>query len=267
MNKTTFHIPKMDCTAEEQLIRMKLEGESAIRKLSFDLPGRKLTVYHEESAAPIDQKIKELNLGSKLLNTNTEDMPDEEQLPADTAAEKRLLWTVFFINFGFFALEIITGFIARSMGLVADSLDMLADAIIFAMSLFVVGKAVSSKKRVAAISGYFQLALAIYGIFEVARRFLGHDETPNFKLMIIVSLCALVGNAITLYLLQKSKNKEAHIRAGSIFISNDVVINIGVVLAGILVYFTHSKVPDLVIGAIVFLIVGRGAFKIMKLAK
>lgn len=267
MNKTIFHIQKMDCAAEEQLIRMQLSGETKIFKLKFDLPGRKLEVYHQDSAVPIDQKIKELNLGSKLLNTNTEDMPDEDQLPADTAAEKRLLWTVFFINFGFFALEILTGFIARSMGLVADSLDMLADAIIFAISLFVVGKAVSSKKKVAAISGYFQLALAIYGIFEVARRFLGHDETPDFKLMIIVSLCALVGNAITLYLLQKSKNKEAHIRAGSIFISNDVVINAGVILAGILVYFTHSKIPDLIVGTIVFMIVGLGAFRILKLSK
>ena len=267
MNKTIFHIPKMDCAAEEQLIRMKLEGESTIGKLNFNLPGRELTVYHEESALPIDQKIKELNLGSKLLNTTTAEMPDEELLPVDTAAEKRLLRIVFLINFGFFVLEILTGFIARSMGLVADSLDMLADAIIFAMSLFVVDKTLKSKKRVAAISGYFQLALAIYGIIEVGRRFLGHDETPDFKLMIIISILALVGNAFTLYLLQKSKNKEAHIRAGSIFISNDVVINAGVVLAGVLVYLTHSKLPDLIIGATVFVIVGRGAFKIMKLAK
>jgi Co/Zn/Cd efflux system component len=130
-----------------------------------------------------------------------------------------------------------------------------------------VGKVLSSKKRVAAISGHFQLALAIYGIIEVARRFYSADKVPDFGLMIIVSAFALIGNALTLYLLQRSKNKEAHIQAGAIFISNDVIINIGLILAGALVYFTHSKIPDLTVGAIVFIIVGRGAFRILRLSK
>lgn len=267
MYKTTFHISQMDCAAEEQLIRMKLDGESSILKLKFDLPGRKLEVYHQDSAAPIARKIEELHLGSQLVNTTDEYFSDEIEYPGDIGAEKRLLWIVFFINFGFFVLEIITGFIARSMGLVADSLDMLADAVIFAMSLFVVGKALISKKRIARLAGYLQLALALYGILEVVKRFYGHDEQPDFELMIIISAIALAGNALTLYLLQKGKSKEVHIRASSIFISNDVIINAGVILAGVLVYATHSKIPDLVVGGIVFLIVGKGAFQIMKLAK
>jgi Co/Zn/Cd efflux system component len=267
MNKTTFHIPKMDCVAEEQLIRMKLNGEPEVFKLMFDLQGRKLEVYHQNDAAPIVRQLKELGLGSQLIDTTDEYFSEEVQQPDDTKAERKMLWIVFFINFGFFVVEIITGFIARSMGLVADSLDMLADAIVFAMSLFVVGKALRSKKKIAGIAGYLQLALAFYGIFEVVNRFYGYDKTPNYGLMIIISTIALAGNSVTLYLLQKAKNKEAHIQAGSIFISNDVMINIGVILGGVLVYFTHSKIPDLVIGGIVFLIVGKGAFRIMKLAK
>ncbi|QEM07079.1 cation transporter [Mucilaginibacter rubeus] len=268
MEKATFSIPKMDCSAEEQLVRMKLDGEKAVKKLDFDLSGRQLTVFHEGDTGAIDQQLRELNLGSKLLQTEDLGEVDVElSLQGDTVAERRLLWIVFAINFGFFVLEIVTGFIADSMGLVADSLDMLADAFIFAMSLFVVGKAVSSKKKVAAVSGYLQLALAVYGMIEVIRRFAGHDETPNYQIMIAVSAFALAGNALTLYLLYKAKNKEAHIQAGSIFISNDVVINAGVIVAGILVYLVHSRIPDLVIGTIVFVIVGFGAFRILKLAK
>ena len=52
-----------------------------------------------------------------------------------------------------------------------------------------------------------------------------------------------------------------------IFTSNDVIVNIGVIIAGALVYFTHSKIPDLIVGAIVFVIVARGAFNILKLSK
>ena len=60
---------------------------------------------------------------------------------------------------------------------------------------------------------------------------------------------------------------EAHMKASMIFTSNDVIINTGVIVAGVLVLLTQSKYPDLIIGAIVFLIVVRGAFRILKLGK
>ena len=90
---------------------------------------------------------------------------------------------------------------------------------------------------------------------------------PNFQTMIIVSSLALIANSVCLYLLQKSKSDEVHMKASAIFTSNDVIINIGVIIAGILVQFTHSNKPDLLIGSIVFLIVVQGAFRILKLAK
>ena len=52
-----------------------------------------------------------------------------------------------------------------------------------------------------------------------------------------------------------------------IFTSNDVIANIGVIIAGGLVYFTNSKFPDLIVGAIVFILVGQGAMRILKLSK
>jgi Co/Zn/Cd efflux system component len=153
------------------------------------------------------------------------------------------------------------------MGLVADSLDMLADALVYGLSLWAVGSTVIRKKKVAKLSGYFQLALAILGLLEVIRRFISFEEVPDFQTMIIVSALALIANSVCLYLLQKSKSQEAHMKATMIFTSNDIIINTGVILAGILVLLTQSKYPDLIIGAIVFLIVVRGAFRILKLGK
>jgi Co/Zn/Cd efflux system component len=111
------------------------------------------------------------------------------------------------------------------------------------------------------------MALAFFGMAEVIRRFLGFEEVPVFQTMIVISLFALFGNTVSLYLLQKSKSKEAHMQASMIFTSNDVIVNIGVIVAGILVYFTNSKFPDLIIGSIVFLLVAKGAVRILKLAK
>jgi Co/Zn/Cd efflux system component len=56
-------------------------------------------------------------------------------------------------------------------------------------------------------------------------------------------------------------------QASMIFTSNDVIVNIGVIIAGALVYFTQSKYPDLIVGAIVFLLVAKGSVRILKLSK
>jgi Co/Zn/Cd efflux system component len=52
-----------------------------------------------------------------------------------------------------------------------------------------------------------------------------------------------------------------------IFTSNDVIVNLGIIVTGGLVYLTNSKYPDLIVGIIVFFIVGQGAYKILKLSK
>jgi len=262
--KTTFSISKMDCPSEERMIRMKLEGLTNIQSLQFDIPGRKLEVYHTDSYDNILKALDGLRLDTKLIFSEPMDRVNMDDTHCQ---ERRVLWQVLVINFVFFALEMLTGFIARSMGLVADSLDMLADSIVYALSLSAVGGTISRKKNVAGIAGYFQLVLAVLGLVEVIRRFVGHEETPDFRLMVIVSLLALTGNAICLYLLQKSNKQEAHMQASMIFTSNDVIVNIGVIVAGIIVYITASKLPDLIVGTIIFGLVGRGAYRILQLSK
>ncbi len=153
------------------------------------------------------------------------------------------------------------------MGLVADSLDMLADALVYGMSLMVVGAAVARKKRVALWSGLLEFLPAILGLAEVIRRFIGAEMIPDFRTMIGVSLLALVTNAVCLWLLQRMKSNDAHIRASVIFSANDVIINLGVIVAGGLVWLFDSRLPDLIVGVIVFLIVLRGAIKMIRLAR
>lgn len=264
MLKSTFVISKMDCPSEENLIRMKLDGLSMIKNLVFDIENRKLTVIHSEKTPEIEERLKSLNLGAVLNKTIT---TQQTEFKDDTSVQSRLLWIVLIINLAFFVIEITTGFFSKSMGLVADSLDMLADSLVYGLSLWAVGSTVIRKKKVAKLSGYFQLALALLGLLEVIRRFVSFEEVPDFKIMIIVSVLALIANAVCLYLLQKSKSEEAHMKATMIFTSNDIIINTGVIAAGVLVLLTQSKYPDLIIGALVFLIVVKGAFRILKLGK
>lgn len=264
MQKTVFEITKMDCPSEENLIRMKLKGISSIANLDFDIPNRKLTVFHKEEIEQIEKSIIELNLGGKKISTEKTDQTNFEE----HSNQRKLLWTVLGINFAFFVIEMTTGLISKSMGLVADSLDMLADSFVYGISLLAVGGTLIKKKRIAKIAGYFQITLAIIGFVEILRRFFGDEKLPDFTTMIIVSIFALIANGICLYLMHKSKSKEeTHMKASMIFTSNDVIINLGVIVAGVLVNWLKSGKPDLIIGTIVFVLVIQGAFRILKLSK
>ncbi|MCX7783417.1 MAG: cation transporter [Meiothermus sp.] len=262
MDRSVFDIPKMDCAAEESLVRIRLEPVSQVRSLEFDLPARKLTVYHQGGLSEIELALQGLGLGARLVGTARADGPAPEQ-----AMQHQVLWTVLAINFTFFVIELVAGFWSNSMGLVADSLDMLADALVYGLSLFAVGATMTRKKSIARLSGYFQITLAVLGFAEVLRRFLRIEEIPDFTTMLGVSFLALLANAFSLYLLHRSRSKEAHMRASMIFTSNDVIVNIGVMVAALMVAWLDSSTPDLIIGGIVFLVVLRGAFRILQLAK
>jgi Co/Zn/Cd efflux system component len=263
MEKTVFEISKMDCPSEENLIRMKLDEIQEIKNLEFDIPNRKLTVLHTGKLEEIESAIIDLKLGGKRIQTEQSSQVDFEE----QTNQRKLLWAVLTINFAFFIIEMTTGFISKSMGLVADSLDMLADSFVYGISLFAVGGTLARKKKISKLAGYFQIALAFIGFVEVIRRFIGIEKMPDFSTMIFISILALIANAICLYLLQRSKSKEAHMQASMIFTSNDVIINLGVIIAGLLVNWLNSSKPDLIIGAIVFVLVIQGAFRILKLGK
>ena len=67
------------------------------------------------------------------------------------------------------------------------------------------------------------------------QRFFGYEGMPIFQNMIITSFLALIANAISLYLIQKTKSSDAHMQASAIFTSNDIIINAGVIVAGVFV--------------------------------
>ncbi len=253
----------MDCPSEEQIIRMKLAELKNIVSLEFDILNRQLTVFHTNDHDIVFTYLDSLQFDTKFIETIHTDI----SISSQENKEKQLLYIVLAINATLFIIELISGFISNSMGLIADSLDMLADSIVYGLALFAIGGTLLRKKNIAKAAGYLQLILAIWGFLEVLRRSIDGESLPTFQTMISISILAFIGNAICLYVLQKSKSKEAHMQASMIFTSNDIIVNLGVILAGVFVYITHSQYPDLIIGIIVFILVVKGAFNILKLSK
>lgn len=82
-----------------------------------------------------------------------------------------------------------------------------------------------------------------------------------------VSIVALAANAYCLILLSHQKNREVHIQASWIFTRSDVVANLGVKLAAIVVFLSQSRLPDLIVGAGISLLVLCGEISILIDAK
>ena len=268
LKRTTYHVAALDCAAEEQMIRMRLSGWEGIESLAFDLSGHRLEVYHRRDRTTITQELEALGLGAREIAHEVDVVEPEAAITgsASGSEERRPLVVALAINATFFVGELTAGLVSGSMGLVADSLDMLADALVYTLSLVAVGGSVARKKRLARSSGFLQLGLAILGLVEVIRRFAMDEEPPDVLTMVVVALLALAGNVVTLWLLSKTERGEAHVEASWIFTSNDIKVNGLVILAALLVWFTSSAVPDLIAGALVFLIVANGARRILALS-
>ncbi len=265
--RTTFHIEKMDCAAEEHLVRMRLDGEPGVERLAFDLDARRLTVVHTGDAAPIRAALDGLRLGAREVEPASDADDGDEPRPGD---ERRALRIALAINATFFVVEFVAGLLSGSVGLVADSLDNLADALVYTLSLAAVGGTADRKKRLARWSAYLQGGLAVFGLFEVVRRFAVGGEMPDVATMIIVASLTLVGNVATLLVLQRARGGsegEAHIEASWIFTSNDVKVNGLVIASALVVWATGSAAPDLVAGALIFVVVANGALRILTLSR
>jgi Co/Zn/Cd efflux system component len=180
--------------------------------------------------------------------------------------ESKVLIILLLINAVMFITEFTLGWLSESTGLIADSLDMLADALVYGTGLYAVGKSLRIKANSATLSGCLQMTLGIGVLLDIIRRAIMGSE-PDSLFMIFVSLIALVANIICLILLAKHRDGEVHMRATWIFTKNDVIANLGVITAGVLVAYFSSAIPDLIIGCIISTVVIRGSIQIINEVK
>ncbi len=260
---TRFRVGGMDCSAEEQLVRMRLQTVDGISAVAVDLLERTVSVRHSGTSDRIAAALEALSLGTSQLDSDASAVEDA----TDPRRQHNALLIALAINGSFFVVEMLSGILAQSMGLIADALDMGADAAVYALSLVAVSRSVVVKKRLAATSAYVQFGIAGVGLIEVVRRFLTAAPLPDSRTMIVISLLALAGNIVTLLVLQRVRSSEVHIQASWIFTANDIKVNFLVIAAAVGVVVVDHPAPDLIAGGFIFVIVANGARRILALSR
>jgi cation diffusion facilitator family transporter len=165
------------------------------------------------------------------------------------------------LNAVMFVAEVAVGLLGNSSGLIADGLDMLGDALAFAIALAAISRGPAFKTSAARVSGTILLLLGIGVLLDAVRRwFMG--GVPDGPTMVVVSTIALAVNATVLKLLSKHRDAGAHLRATWIFTRADVVANIAVILSGLAVLVTGVRSVDLIVGGAIGVYVIKEAIEI-----
>jgi Co/Zn/Cd efflux system component len=261
LRESLFTVPKMDCPSEERMIRMALDEVAGVQSIRCDLSERQVRVVHGADPQEVSARLERLGLGAALIETTA--TPGAAQV-SDPIGEAQTLRIVLAINAVMFVGELAMAWFAQSAGLLSDSLDMFADAAVYGLALYAVGRSAHARTRTAHAAGWVQAALAIGALGEVVRRFLW-GSAPEPPLMMVVATVALAANVACLWLVTRHREGGAHMKASVIFSANDVIANAGVIVAGLLVSWTGSRYPDLVVGAVIAVIVGLGARRILRL--
>lgn len=189
----------------------------------------------------------------------------EPRLDGGNAAERRTLTWVLGINLTQVAIAGVVGIVADSTGLLGAALDNLADAAVYAVSLYAVGRTVVAKSRAARLSGVLLIVLALGLLGEVIRRFVTQSE-PIGLAMIIAAMANAATNLLNPWLLRSYRKRGVHLKASWIFTTNDMLANGGIVASGIAVMIFKSPLPDLLIGLVVVALVLKGGWDILEQA-
>jgi cation diffusion facilitator family transporter len=170
-----------------------------------------------------------------------------DELGALRSRHATVLWAVLAINAVMFVVEFCAGLISGSTALLADSLDMLGDSLVYGFSLFVVHRGLVWRARAALLKGTVMVLFGVAVLIEVAFK-LRTGAPPAVPAMIAVGTLALAANGLCFSLLWRHRADDINLRSTWLCSRNDLIANSGVLVAAGLVAWSGSGWPDIVVG-------------------
>lgn len=177
-----------------------------------------------------------------------------------------VLYVVLAINAAMFLVEFVAGWLSDSTSLLADSLDMLGDALVYAFSLFVLNRSASWQARAATAKGAFMLLFGV-GVLAEAVHKVTVPVTPNAEMMGLVGATALAANLVCFMMLYRHRGDNINMSSTWLCSRNDLFANVGVLIAAGLSYLLGSRWPDIVIGVTIAMLFLSSAVHVLRGAR
>jgi cobalt-zinc-cadmium efflux system protein len=171
--------------------------------------------------------------------------------------------------------EIIGGILSNSLALLSDAGHMLTDALALGLSLFAMNLARRpatatrtfgyhrAEIMAALANGTVLVLVSVFIFYEAYQRFtaLPAVKTP---LMMVVAGIGLVANLAGLYLLRRGSAGSINIRAAFWHVAGDTLSSVGVIIAGVVIYFTSWYVADPILAVVIGVVILWGAVRIVR---
>lgn len=176
--------------------------------------------------------------------------------------QRRVLQTVLAINAIMFVAEFTAGIIAGSAALMADSVDMFGDALVYGLSIYALTRSDRWKAGAAMAKGVFILFFGLAVLVDIAVK-LRSGVPPSSTLMLIFGAIALTANLACLRLLWRFRSHDVNMSSTFECSRNDVISNVGVLLAAGAVAWFGSPWPDIIVGTAIAALFLRSAVRVM----
>ena len=169
------------------------------------------------------------------------------EIEALRARQSSTLRIVLGINAVMFLVEITAGLISGSVSLVADSLDMLGDALVYGFSIYVVARGARMKAKAALLKGGIMAAFGLFVLGQAVYKIV-FPQVPVFEAIGAIGLLALAANGTCFFLLWRHRVDDINMSSVWLCSRNDIIANVSVLFAAVGVWFIHSGWPDILVG-------------------
>ncbi len=178
------------------------------------------------------------------------------------------------LNSAFVVLEVIAGLWSHSLSLLTDAGHNLSDVAGLALALlaFKLSKVSSNQdytygyKRSTIIVSFFNALVLFVAVgfigYEAVMRFI-HPETIAGGTMAWVAFAGIGINGFTAWLFVKDKDKDLNVKGAYLHMAVDAIVSFGVVISGIIIYFTHLYWIDSAVSLIVAIVILRGTWSLL----
>ncbi len=178
------------------------------------------------------------------------------------------------LNGAFVIIEFVAGFYTNSLALLSDAGHNLSDVagLSFSLIAFKLSKAKATKTftygyhkstiLVSLINAVILLiAVGSIGV-EAIHRFISPVKTPGISIIIVASI-GIVINTLSAFLFFRDRGKDLNIRGAYLHLALDALVSVGVVIAGLLIYYTDLKWIDPAISLVIMVSLLFSTWKIL----
>ena len=181
------------------------------------------------------------------------------------ALGRRALVIAFIINLIMMAVDLWYGLMMNSASLLGDAANNSGDVFILGSSILVLSSTNEVKNRLALFKGIIMTVFGLWAFYHVYLGLIG-ESVLSGDIISIVGVMSLAGNTSVAFMMYKHQHKDINFMSAFICCRNDAIASAGIILAGLLVMFTGSFWPDVIIGTMIAIIVCHGGIKIIRLS-